>query len=309
MTEDRRSKLQLYSIGIVVEDKKDGSDDILVFPVEELPQIDGPIADHAPDYKVAMPNAGGVQQTAEIKGSATLTAKWLPYGQSNRITAPDVIKNETVALFRYADTDEYYWTTIFREPSIRRLETVCYMYGNLKTPLKQWDKATSYWVEVSTKLKYIKLHTSKSDGEPFGYDVTIDPKNGFVEIKDDRGNLIKLDSEATILTLENAEKSNVVLEKDKIHSKAADSISSETKTTNQTSSDVHTVTAKSFVVKASGATMTLTSGGDVAIETASNVLLTAPTVTINGNLKVNGDADFSGNLKLGGKGTAQSWTP
>lgn len=309
MTEDRRSKLQLYSIGIVVEDKKDGSDDIVVFPVEELPHVDGPVADHAPDYQVAMPNAGGVEQTSKLKGSATLTAKWLPWGQSNRITAPDVIKNETVAIFRYADTDEYYWTPIFREPSIRRLETVCYMYGNLKAPLKEWDKTTSYWVEVSTKKKYIKLHTAKSDGEPFGYDVTIDPQNGFVEIKDDRGNFFKIDSEATVITLENVEKSQVELNKDKIHSQATDSITSETKTTTQNSSDLHTVNAKTFVVKSAGASMTLTSGGDVSVETSSNVTLNAPNITINGNLKVNGKVDVTEDLHLGGKGTAQSWTP
>lgn len=194
MSKDRTSKLVPYSLGIVIEDKALDSDLIKVFPVEELPFVDGKVADHKPKYDVSLPDAGSVARKTELEGDAALIARWLPYGHSNRITSPDVVKNETVLLFRYADTDKYYWTTIFREPKIRRLETVCYMFGDLKTPLKAWDKSSSYWMEVSTHKKKVQLHTSRSDGEAFSYDVIIDAKAGSMSIQDDAGNRIKMNS-------------------------------------------------------------------------------------------------------------------
>lgn len=191
---DRLSKLQLYSLGIVVEDKARNSDIIQVYPVEQLPMIDGKVSDFKPKYKATLPDAKGTLKSSKVEAAAVIEAKWIPYSHSNRMTSPDVIKNETVLIFRFADTEEYYWTTVFREPSIRRKETVVYAYGNKSAPLDTWDKNSSYWLAVSTHDKYMHLHSSKSDGEPFEYDIKVDTRNGSVEVKDDVGNFFKLDS-------------------------------------------------------------------------------------------------------------------
>ncbi len=204
MSDEKLSKLKLYSLGIVIEDKQRGSDLISVLPIEELPLTDGLVKDVKRDFKAKTVNAKSVIKTSEVKGDLKLIAKWIPFGHSNRISSPDVIKNETVILFRFADTEEYYWTTIFREPSIRRLESVLYAFGNLAKGMEAFDKESSYWFEVSTHDKYIKLHTAKSDGEPYEYDVTFNTETGFIEIKDNIGNVIKLTSRENRIEFRNA---------------------------------------------------------------------------------------------------------
>ena len=202
MLKDGSSYLKLYSIAIVVEDKKRDSDEILVFPVEEMPFSEGKISEIKKKYNHSLPNVSGKPIQSNIESSVTLKAKWINLGDSNRNTSPDVIKNETVILFQFGDTNEYYWTTIFREPGIRRQEVVCYMFGDLKEPLKKWDKESSYWLEYNTVDKHIHLHTSNSDKEPFIYDIKIDTLNGNILIKDDAKNSILFDSKESKITID-----------------------------------------------------------------------------------------------------------
>lgn len=205
MPEDRTSGLQLFSIGIVIDDKKRGSDQIKVYPVEQLPFVEGKVADHQVAFNVTAPNAKGINKSSTVKGGAALVATWYPNGADNRITPPDVIKNETVKIYRYADTDEYYWTTMFREPSLRRLETACWMFGDLKSGMTPFGKESSYWMEVSTHDQHVILHTSKSNGEPYTFDVILDTANGSLTIKDDVGDEIVLDAPSATISATNSE--------------------------------------------------------------------------------------------------------
>jgi len=189
------SGLVMYSIGIVKTDKLRSSDIINVIPIEELPLLHGDLINNKTvTMESNKPNKDGVVNNESLESDNYIQASWLPYSNSNRLTSPDVIKGETVILFRYQDTDEYYWTTIFREPSIRRLETVIYAYGDLKDGNVPLDKNTTYYMAVSTHDKYVKVHTSKSDGEPFEYDIMLDTANGTLNVNDNIGNNISLDS-------------------------------------------------------------------------------------------------------------------
>lgn len=191
-----KSALVLYSIGIVTEDKPDGTDIILVSPIEKLNiQESGLINEKVRDYKnVDLPDMNGVVKEAEIKGVNKIKAKWIPFGHSNRISAPDVVAGETVILFKYQDVDEYFWTTIFREPSLRRLEKVLYAFSNLREKGESFDKDTSYWVEVDTKNKIVKFYTAKNDGEVVSYTTEYDTGSGTFKIFDDVGNSIEINS-------------------------------------------------------------------------------------------------------------------
>lgn len=198
------SNLKLYSLGIVVEDKPRGTDFILVSPIETLNiQTPGSIKEYNKDYKGDKKELESTNFKTEHEAKNYLRAKWIPFGHSNRITAPDVIVNETVVLFKFGDVNEYYWTTIFREPELRRLETVNYGFSNVRDGIasKSFDKTTSYWQEVSTHDKYIHIHTSMNDGEPFEYDVVIDTKTGFINMRDNVGNFIELNSPNNAITL------------------------------------------------------------------------------------------------------------
>lgn len=189
-----QSKLKLYSLGIVLKDKDDDGDFIEVSPIEHLPGSEGNLKETNVKNKTEIPDNKGVKRIVESESTQRIKAKWIPFGQSNRITAPNVYEGETVVLFQFADADEYHWTTIFREPLLRRLETGHYAFSNLSKKGKEFDKETSYWIEVSTKNKHIKLHTANNDGEPFKYDLEFNTGKGFFELKDSAGNSLKLDS-------------------------------------------------------------------------------------------------------------------
>jgi len=196
------SNLKLHSLGIVVETKPEGTDFILVTPIEELNiQTPGNIKEYKKEYEGSKKELESTNFKTEHEAKNYLRAKWLPFGHSNRNSAPDVVANETVVLFKFADVDEYYWTTIFREPELRRQETVQYAFSNLPKGIAAFDKDTSYWIEVSTKHKYVHLHTSNNDKEHTTYDIKIDTKKGNIEIKDGKKNNILFDSATNSLTV------------------------------------------------------------------------------------------------------------
>lgn len=198
-----KSGLVLYSVGVVVENKPEKTDIILVTPIEKLNiQESGLINEKVREYKNNdLPDMYGTVQKAEIKGTNKIKAKWIPFGHSNRITAPDVYAGETVILFKYEDVDEYFWTTIFREPSIRRLETVLYAFSNQKEYGKTFDKKTSYWLEVDTRNKKVTFFTAKNDNEYTSFTVSFDTKEGLFTLTDDNGNSIVLDSQKNSISI------------------------------------------------------------------------------------------------------------
>lgn len=289
MPTSRESAFRFYSFGIVMIDKERKSDLIKVLPQEELSISDGVIRDFKTEgkgkveykeksetqllkdqtmsYDVKLQDHQGVERMKKVTGDVMIIAKWIPLGQSNRITSPDVIKGETVMLFRVSDTDEYYWTPLMREPSIRRQETVLYAFGNIPTGLEAWDKETSYWLEVSTHDKYAHLHTAKNDGEPFEYDIKLDTQAGVLTITDNAGNNIILDSTNNKLTIN----TNVDVE-----------VNTQNAVVNaSTKVDVNTATA--------------------TINASSETTINSPTINLNGDVNVNGNLGTGGgNVTMAG---------
>ena len=201
MSTERESQLKFFSLGIVAITKEKTSDYIKATPIEVLTLSNKQLSEEKNSYQVEMPDAKGVSRSSNTESESTLIAKWIPDCVSNRMTSPDVVAGETVKIYRFADTDEYYWTTLFREPSLRRLETVNHSYSNMRSGLQPFDKETSYWFEVSTDGKYIKVHTSKNDGEPYAYDITLDTGKGNLLIDDNAGNSLELNSEQNKLSV------------------------------------------------------------------------------------------------------------
>jgi hypothetical protein len=195
-----KSMLKLFSLAIVSEDKKLGSNDILAYPTEHLAEHEGTLADKEEMKTETKSESNSVTQSVSEK-EVTLNAQWVNIGSSNRITAPDVRKGETVLLFKYGSTDRYFWTTFFIENDLRRKEAVLYLFGNEVNFGDMLDKDNSYWFLIDTINKVLQLHTSNNDGETTTYDIKIDTKNGSLQIIDGRGNEIILDSKKDTLTI------------------------------------------------------------------------------------------------------------
>lgn len=268
----RKSALELYSLGAVVETKALGSDIIKVTPIEDFAFENGFLNEIKKRHNVVIPDSIGRTKKADVEGGVTIEAKWIPFGHSNRISAPDVVKNETVVLFRFGSNDTYYWSSIFREPSLRRLEKVLYAWSNIRDGIgkKVFDRLTSYWMEVSTFDKWIWLKTNKNDGEPFAYDVKIDTKRGNIEIKDSAGEFFRFDSATGTLSAKMNTK--IYLEAPDIHFKANNGILSEAQT--------------------------------IRDKASTSVTHETPQVNNTGNMSTSGNTHTGGNNTVNGSSTA-----
>ena len=261
------TKFKMYSLGVVAKDKPTETDVIVVMPIEHITDKNSDINEET-DYESKSKDHKKVPNQVKTVSKNTIEAKWLPFGDSNRMSAPDVIAGETVMLFTYSNTNEYYWTTIMREPSIRRLEKVLYGYSNLSGGARSdaFDRETSYWYEVDTMNKYIKIHTSDNDGEYTTYDITLNTKEGVLEIKDGVGNSVLMNSSEGSLT---------VTMNSKVTLKAPEIV---------LDGDVTTTGTQAIVGKA-----TLQSGMGISGGSGS-------TVDIEGDLRANGNGSFTGNV-------------
>ena len=210
------SLLKLYSIGIVIEDKDDNGDMIKVTPVEKLSLFTGNLSEQKIKFNVSLPDAQGVKREDHIEGGVDIVAKWI-FSDGNRLTAPNVKKNESVLIYKFADTDEFYWQTFMREPSLRRLEHVCYGYSNLPKGVNPYEKDSSYWFEISTREKYVQLHTSKNDNELFEYDIKLDTKDGNLVITDDIENSISIDSKNKTITINHTSGHTIQINNDSVN--------------------------------------------------------------------------------------------
>lgn len=200
MLGDKESNLKLYSLGIVVNDKPRNTDMIDVYPVEDLPFINGKIKDYKESMTGNVADSKGSSKAINIDLTAIIKAKWIPYGCSNRSSSPDVIRSETVLLFRYGETNTFYWTTVFNEPTIRRLETVVHRYGATAEYGANLDDSNSYTLIFSAHDKFIRLTTSKTNGEVAKYQILIDMNKGTFGVSDDHQNNITIDSIKGIMT-------------------------------------------------------------------------------------------------------------
>lgn len=203
-TEPTISKLRFYSIGTVAENKALDSNIIEVTPLEELTMLDGYLNADTTNQTASGVDSSGRNYTSKVKTGNTLQAEWLRLGDSNRQTSPDVRRGAPVVIFQFGDADKYYWTTMLMDSKLRKLETV--VWGISATP-NEGDEAshsTMYYVEFSSHTKQITLHTSQANGEQWGYDIQINPGEGFLTFTDTNGNYFKLNSLTESLTLQNA---------------------------------------------------------------------------------------------------------
>ena len=191
-------------------------------------------------------DAMGHNYTCKIKTSNTIKAKWRQQG-TNRVTAPDVRRGERLEIWQYADADVYYWSNTGEDDHLRRKETVSWAFSNTEDEsTAELTKDNTYGFTVSTHQKKVEMTTSKSDGEPFAHTVQLDTKRGLFTYKDDKGNVIQVNSEDDQIFIENAAGSQVVIDGGVIKILATDRIEMKAKTVNLEASEFN-VNAKTNI--------------------------------------------------------------
>lgn len=273
------SLLKVWSIGKVASNKKLGEWEVEVTATEVNPMIDGELNANANSYTAKAEDEGGGAYSEEVTTSNTITAKWLPVGQPNRMTPPDVRRGEEVILYRFGNAEQIYWNTYRNDLAFRKLETVVWAISGTaeEGPM---DQSKTYFIEVSSHKGLLHIHTSKENGEPYMYDIRLNTTEGIFEIMDDIGNRLKLDSRENHWRMENSDGSFLDMMHRDIVVSADDNITHKTRN--------YTIECDTYTTKA-GSSHTVETG--TMTETASGGKETNANTTHNGNIALNGDMD------------------
>lgn len=275
-----QSKLERYSLGVVAENRLMSKNRILVTPIESLTHLEGEIKSNPTKLEATAVDADDRTYSVDTIGDNAIEADWLPLGCSNRKTPPNVRRGERVQLYRFADTDQYYWTTTGADEHLRKLETVIYGWSsNSKEEADGRDLKNMYWFELSTHNGCVSFFTSKHEGERANYSIQLNTKEGRFIITDDEGNEILLDTDKTLISLTNADGTHVKLDKEDI--------------------DVHcdgnmTVDVGKNIDAKAGKDVTITCGGSFTTKASSSATVKAPNITLDGNLTITGPTKANG---------------
>lgn len=194
-----------YSYGIVAANKDLDSDEIEVTSVKDLPMLNGELSGSGSRITGKGTDQLGSSYEANANVAVTIRAKWLKLSQGNRITSPDVRRGAEVLIWRVADADEYWWTTLGDDKDLRKLETVVFAFSGTKEENVKMDSSNSYFLEISTHRKIITLSTSQANEEPFGYTLQLNTGEGTFSLTDNIDNYWHLNSAEHLWRVQNAD--------------------------------------------------------------------------------------------------------
>lgn len=294
---DHESQLRFFSYGIVTKDKARGDVAIEATPTEvRFTTQDLMDGEHTPENIEHYIRGGKDYVNISIGGS--IPATYIDFN-SNRITPPDVKKDELVFLWRLGSTDIFFWQDR-NVSNVKRLETVVYAFSaDPDMPVKD-DLSNAYYLMLSTHDKHITLKTSKSNGEFCRFTHQINTADGIIITEDDIGNSQWFDSKNTDIGWLNAHGTKFHMSKKLIYGFAKDSIKFKSKFIGFecTSFDIkcnsyNAVADSSYTVKCGTYNCTsdsYTTKSKTWSNTTDAASITAPMISLNGSVAIGGAA-------------------
>lgn len=280
-------------IGIVAADK--GVNDIFieVMVAELVPVLTGTLGASTKSQSVKLKNLDGGNITSNVTTKTTITAYY--YGNStNRSYPPDVVKGEQVRILQFANSDKYYWESMGRDDGLRKTETYRVEAKNRKNFSDPTDDAHSYSFELDSKRsQHIRLLTSKGNGEAYAYVLLLDAKNGKVQLSDDTGNAITIDSANSKVIVQNSKNAFLMLNGLDIVLGSPRDIT--LKATRQLVMDSPLTT----ISCTSGSGILAINGKSVSINASSSVITKSPSIGLSGAVQVPGSL-IAGQLTASG---------
>ena len=303
------SKLQVYTYGTAAENLALDSYELEITPLEHTPMADGELTTNAQQSTTTGADLSGAQYQTQMTSSGTIKATWLPLGQPNRMTPPNVRRGEEVVVYRFGDVDKFYWNTARNDLMFRRLETVVFAISAVAKEGVKCDKTNTYFIEFSSHKKSITLSTSKANGEPYAYLFTFDLAAGKVTLTDDIDNSLMLDSTQNQWRIQNGDGSFLDITKKVMTGHADDSINWTTKdwSLNAGNSITEQTQTRTMTAKTETITAETTHNGDTTHEGNIGLngdLTTAPGNDGTGKISIKGEAELLGDLDIKGNVTA-----
>lgn len=274
------NNLRTY-IGIVAETKELESRIAKINCPEITPTLSGPISDRTKRESVELMDVNGNKYNTIVHTTNTITAEYWG-GDTNRVYPPDIVKGEVVIIYQYANSDTYYWDSISHSDDLRCRERYRIACANSPNTTKVLSDDNTYWFEIDTINKRVTIGTSDGDGEKFIYRLLIDPSNTKFHVYDNIGNEIYLNSEESIVRLQNSKGSFI----------SANAL------------DVFVVAKRDAVVKAgrqivynapvytfqntSGTGVSVMNTNGMKINASESFVVSSPIIGFDGTMKVNG---------------------
>jgi hypothetical protein len=284
------SQWRLDMIGVVAVAKPEGSWEVEFYPSERLPMEDGDV-NATKDISAVVKDLKGNSNTSSGERKSKLTAVWIPGGADGRQTPPDVQPGEMLEIWRFADSERYFWKTYKNNPTLRRLEHVVYAYSNLTAFGVKMSAESSYGYCFSTLNKLMSIWTSKSDGEAFKYDFQFDTKNSKFKVGDDVDNLFAINSSEDEVYLQNSPGSYLKLHEQKMTGYASNQVT-------MLSDGTIELLAPNVNIGGSGGVSTV-SQGTVSTK-AQGYSVETPIAEFSDKIHVGGDGQFDADVSVGG---------
>lgn len=241
-------------------------------------------------------NAQATSQSIDVKSGSTdgtqtgtltavnfIEAEYI--GETNKPFPPDVRKGEQILLYMYGDTNKYYWRAMGTDDGLRRTERVRLQANATLANNAELDDTNTYGFEIDTRTaKFLRLWTSKANGEKYAYTLRFDGEEGNLIIGDDADNVITLESEEKRITITNGDKSSFQIDKRNItlycegqlNVVAKEGINMQTNEQYSiTSGNDYSVTTNARCTITSASSMSLTSQADTTITAVGAMTLSA----------------------------------
>lgn len=199
------SGLKFYSLGRAANNKPRHEKMLEVTPIEQMSMLDGELVSLPFDSQVTGQNIDGTEYASRVILDTAITAAWLPFG-TNMATAPDVRRGERVFIYRYRDTDQYYWVIAGWDDHLRRKETKHIRISATDDESADMSDPKNYYhLVLSSHDQMIELQTSKVSGESARYCLQFNLKEGVVALADDFGNFTQLESTENTWSTQNGD--------------------------------------------------------------------------------------------------------
>ena len=160
-----QSTFRPFSKGVATENLTPGSRTLSITLAELFPAQSGEITSRYDTHQTTGQSAEGTSYASSSKTSSSIVAEWLPFG-SNRITAPNVRRNEAVLVWATADHGEYRWTALGDHDNYRNTEIVVYGFRAAKDYSQTPSQTDSmYCVEINTERGLVAFSTTTARDE------------------------------------------------------------------------------------------------------------------------------------------------
>ena len=220
-----QSTFRPFSKGVATENLQPGSRTLPITLAEMFPAQAGEITSRYDTQEITGQNAEGTSYASKATTTSSITAEWLPFG-SNRISAPNIRRNEAVLVWATADHSEYRWTALGDHDDYRNTEIVIFGFRAAKDYEKKPNTTDSmYCFEVNTERGLIAVSTTTDRGEFTRTALVWDTAEGTWTYEDGVKNKICSDAKERMIWMENADGSQVGIHQGRAWMKAPDMVS------------------------------------------------------------------------------------